>query len=168
MTVNNTKVKEKREDEAQAYEKMRVLGICLGASTVSIAQVETGGDGPKLIEYSDHAHEGDPRRTLVKALGEYDLDSFDRVAATGRKFRSYVNLSSIPGPEAVQYAYGFVKPSGVDCPAVVSAGGETFMIYVLNRAGQISNVLTGNKCASGTGEFFLQQLRRLDVNLVVF
>ena len=39
------------------------------------------------------------------------------------------------------------------------------MVYVLNRFGQISNVLTGNKCASGTGEFFLQQLRRMDVTL---
>ena len=39
------------------------------------------------------------------------------------------------------------------------------MVYVLNRLGQISNVLTGNKCASGTGEFFLQQLRRMNVSL---
>jgi predicted CoA-substrate-specific enzyme activase len=39
------------------------------------------------------------------------------------------------------------------------------MVYALNREGQISNVLTGNKCASGTGEFFLQQLRRMDVSL---
>ncbi|MBW2576259.1 MAG: activase, partial [Deltaproteobacteria bacterium] len=74
-------------------------------------------------------------------------------------------LSSIPEPEAVEYAYGFVKPENVSCPAVVSAGGETFMVYVLNRLGQISNVLTGNKCASGTGEFFLQQLRRMNVSL---
>ena len=39
------------------------------------------------------------------------------------------------------------------------------MVYVLDRMGQISNVITGNKCASGTGEFFLQQLRRMDVSL---
>ena len=31
--------------------------------------------------------------------------------------------------------------------------------------GRIANVITGNKCASGTGEFFLQQLRRMDVSL---
>ncbi len=85
--------------------------------------------------------------------------------ATGRKFRGFVNLTSIPEPEAMEYAYRFVKPPDVSCPAVVSAGGETFMVYVLNRLGQISNVLTGNKCASGTGEFFLQQLRRMDVSL---
>ena len=39
------------------------------------------------------------------------------------------------------------------------------MVYVLNAKGRITNVLTGNKCAAGTGEFFLQQLRRMDVSL---
>jgi activator of 2-hydroxyglutaryl-CoA dehydratase len=118
-----------------------------------------------VVGYSLHPHEGDPKQTLLSALEGLDLDSFDRITATGRRFREYVNLTSIPEPEAVEYAYRFVKPSDISCPAVVSAGGETFMIYVLNRLGQISNVLTGNKCASGTGEFFLQQLRRMNVSL---
>ena len=39
------------------------------------------------------------------------------------------------------------------------------MVYALNSSGSIANVITGNKCASGTGEFFLQQLRRMDVSL---
>lgn len=157
-------------------EKIRSLGLCLGASTVSIVQLEQDqnlGDGipihealpPRLVNYWLHPHEGDPKRTLVSALKNLDLNSFDRIAATGRKFRKFVTLSSISEPEAVEYAYGFVKPPDVSCPAVVSAGGETFMVYVLNRLGQISNVLTGNKCASGTGEFFLQQLRRMNVSL---
>ncbi|MBW2240216.1 MAG: hypothetical protein JRF39_14595 [Deltaproteobacteria bacterium] len=111
---------------------------------------------------------GTPQRLknpLLSALKGFDLSTFDRIVATGRKFRGFVNLTSIPEPEAMEYAYRFVKPPDVSCPAVVSAGGETFMVYVLNRLGQISNVLTGNKCASGTGEFFLQQLRRMDVSL---
>ncbi len=65
----------------------------------------------------------------------------------------------------MEHAYRFVKPDGVDCPAIVSAGGETFMAYTLNGNGQVSNVVTGNKCASGTGEFFLQQLRRMNVDI---
>jgi len=157
-------------------EKIRSLGLCLGASTVSIVQLEQEqnlGEGiptrehlpPRLVNYWLYPHEGDPKRTLVSALKTLDMSSFDRIAATGRKFRKFVTLSSIPEPEAVEYAYGFVKPPDVSCPAVVSAGGETFMVYVLNRLGQISNVLTGNKCASGTGEFFLQQLRRMNVTL---
>ena len=65
----------------------------------------------------------------------------------------------------VAYAYRHVRPPGVSCPAVVSAGGETFMAYALDGRGRIVNVMTGNKCASGTGEFLLQQLRRMDVTL---
>ncbi len=156
--------------------KIRSLGLCLGASTVSIVQVEqeqnpgTGvptkeNNNLRVVKYSLHAHEGDPKQTLLSAIKNINLDSFDRIAATGRKFRNFVNFSSIPEPEAVEYVYRFVKPDNVSCPAVVSAGGETFMVYVLNRLGQISNVLTGNKCASGTGEFFLQQLRRMNVSL---
>ena len=149
---------------------LKALGLCMGASTVSLVQVEQdldapGMPSPRIIHHSLHTHEGDPKRTLVRALAGLDMHAFDRIAATGRKFRRFVNLTSVSEPEAVETAYPFVKPPGVDCPAVVSAGGETFMVYVLDRTGRISNVVTGNKCASGTGEFFLQQLRRMNVSL---
>ena len=155
-------------------EKLKALGLCLGASTLSIVQLEldrrldtneTGNTKPRILDYSLYTHEGDPKRTLLDAFDRLNLESFDRIAATGRKFRKFVNLSSIPEPEAVEYAYPYVKPLDVDCPAVVSAGGETFMVYALDRSGRIANVITGNKCASGTGEFFLQQLRRMNVSL---
>jgi predicted CoA-substrate-specific enzyme activase len=156
-------------------ETIKSLGICLGASTVSLVQMKLDKEQsdnhdhpvpkPTLIAYGLYPHEGDPKQTLVKSLKQLDLSSFDRIAATGRKFRKFVNLTSISEPEAVEYAYQFVKPPDVSCPAVISAGGETFMVYALDRAGRISNVITGNKCASGTGEFFLQQLRRMNVSL---
>ncbi len=156
--------------------KVTSLGVCLGASTVSLVQLEQDrhpdtntatlqNNHLKIVKHSVYPHEGDPKKTLLRAINGFDLNAFDRIVATGRRFRSFVNLTSIPEPEAVEYAYRFIKPPDVFCPAVVSAGGETFMVYVLNRFGQISNVLTGNKCASGTGEFFLQQLRRMDVTL---
>jgi predicted CoA-substrate-specific enzyme activase len=150
-------------------EPLKSLGLCLGASTVSMVHVEQDpshpSDPPRIIAHSLHVHEGDPKFTLRRALEAIDVGSFDRIAATGRKFRKFVNLTSISEPEAVEHAYPFVKPAGVDCPAVVSAGGETFMVYLLDRSGRIANVVTGNKCASGTGEFFLQQLRRMNVSL---
>ena len=155
-------------------DKLKALGLCLGASTVSIVQLEldqsrkpdpAGQTNPRVIDYSLYPHEGDPKQTLLDAFSQIDLESFDRIAATGRKFRKFVNLSSIPEPQAVEIAYPYVKPADVDCPAVVSAGGETFMVYALDRSGRIANVITGNKCASGTGEFFLQQLRRMNVSM---
>ncbi|MFV9646449.1 MAG: BadF/BadG/BcrA/BcrD ATPase family protein, partial [Desulfobacterales bacterium] len=148
-------------------EKTKVLGINLGASTVSVVHIELyqESEKPRIVKNSVHLHEGNPKDTLLSVLKHYDLASFDKIAATGRKFIKFVNLSTIPEPQAVEYAYQFVKPDDISCPAVVSAGGETFMAYILNNSGKISNVLTGNKCASGTGEFFLQQLRRMNVSL---
>jgi hypothetical protein len=86
---------------------LKSLGICLGASTISIVQIELEPEDkgssvttilkkPRIIEYSLYPHEGDPKRTLRFAIKDLDLNSFDRIAATGRKFRSFVNLSSIP------------------------------------------------------------------------
>ncbi len=153
----------------------RSLGICLGASTVSIVEVgltnpnpgETSQPAatPTIIDYALYPHDGNPSQTLIRALEHLDPGLFTGIAATGRKFCRFLNLSTISEPEAVETAYPFVKPAGGRCPAIVSAGGETFMVYVLNRKGRIINVLTGNKCASGTGEFFLQQLRRMNVTL---
>ncbi|MBW2156090.1 MAG: hypothetical protein JRG87_05480, partial [Deltaproteobacteria bacterium] len=155
--MNDEGSKGQLNQKRRLSEKTSSLGLCLGASTISLVHldyepVEDIGNPtavirpPRVVKYSRLPHEGDPKRALLSAVNGFDLGSFDRI-------------------EAVEYAYRFVKPSGVSCPAVVSAGGETFMVYVLNRLGQISNVLTGNKCASGTGEFFLQQLRRMDVSL---
>jgi predicted CoA-substrate-specific enzyme activase len=144
---------------------MKTLGLCLGASTISIVELNYAAGKPQITDYSLHPHEGNPKKTLLKALATYNLKAFDRIGVTGRKFCKFVNLSSISEPEAVEKAYRFVKPPNISCPAVVCAGGETFMVYLMNHRGQISNVLTGNKCASGTGEFFLQQLRRMNITL---
>ncbi len=160
----------------QSNGKKLSLGICLGASTISVVQVEanSNGDqrdsadknnGTRVVDFSVHYHGGDPKQTLMSVVQNLDFSIFDKIAVTGRKFHKFVNLSAISEPEAVEYAFKFVKPEEVVCPAVVSAGGETFMTYVLDSNGRISNVMTGNKCASGTGEFFLQQLRRMDVSL---
>jgi predicted CoA-substrate-specific enzyme activase len=155
---------------------LTTLGICLGASTVSIVRIEVmKGQSfdpdalaikPDITQVEILAHDGNPQQALITLLQKIDLTQVDRIAATGRKFREFVNLTSINEPQAVELAYQYVKPTDQTCPAIVSAGGETFMVYVLNKLGQITNVKTGNKCASGTGEFFLQQLRRMDVTLV--
>jgi predicted CoA-substrate-specific enzyme activase len=161
-------IKNEKTFTNEVSDQLKVLGICLGASTVSVVQAilpKNKNGRPEVIGFSLHAHEGNPKKTLLKALEPLDLSQFDRIASTGRRFRHFVNLSSISEPEAVEYAYKYVKPDEVSCPAVISAGGETFMVYVLDNNGRIANVITGNKCASGTGEFLLQQLRRMDVSM---
>ena len=148
------------------------LGICVGATTVSAVKIaqcapsnskrNPASHAPvRVVDSAVHPHEGNPRRSLVAALRTLDLSGVKKIAATGRNFRHLLNVPSISEPEAVEHAFRCVKPPGIQCPAVICAGGETFMVYKLNPSGQITNVFTGNKCAAGTGEFFQQQLRRL-------
>ncbi len=160
--------------EADGHSR-HALGICVGASTVSIVHLAqpTGSTArdtrtpgpPQIVTTAVYPHDGNPKQTLLSALAALDMGTFSRVAATGRRFRKILNLSTVSEPDAVELAYTHVKPVDIACPAIVSAGGETFMVYALNRMGRITGVQTGNKCASGTGEFFLQQLRRMDVSL---
>jgi hypothetical protein len=42
---------------------------------------------------------------------------------------------------------------------------KNFIVYQLDKKNKILKVTTGNKCASGTGEFFLQQIKRMDINV---
>ena len=82
---------------------LKSLGICLGASTISMvhlkqalyAKGQAGTSAPQkpyIVKYTLHPHEGDPKKTLRFAIQDLDLNSFDRIAATGRKFRYFVNL----------------------------------------------------------------------------
>ncbi len=144
---------------------MESLGLCLGASTVSIVRIRKSGDQVEIVRTESINHEGNPRNTLLKALDDIqDLESL-KIAFTGRKFINFVKLSTVSEPEAVEKAYGFVKPKDSDYRVVVSAGGETFLVYHLDDEGQIQGIQTGNKCASGTGEFFLQQIGRMNLTL---
>ncbi|HNQ02531.1 MAG TPA: BadF/BadG/BcrA/BcrD ATPase family protein, partial [Syntrophales bacterium] len=145
---------------------MKALGICVGASTISAAAVERDALGAVRIgEARVEAHHGNPRRTLLEMIRDVDAARYDRVCVTGRRFRQFLNLSSIPEPEAVEQALAHLNGRGENLEAVVSAGGETFLVYTLGKDGRISTVHTGNKCASGTGEFFLQQIKRLGMGV---
>ena len=144
---------------------MKSLGICMGASSVSIVGLEKNNDEIKVIEQKTRFHSSDSKGTLKALLREVDIDKYDRISVTGRKFRKFVNLTSITEPEAVEYSIQeLIKEKG-KYNALVSAGGETILVYELDKAGRIYNVFTGNKCASGTGSFFLQQLGRMALKI---
>lgn len=148
---------------------MKALGICIGASSVSTALVSRDDD-IYSVEASSISHEGNPRKTILEIIKSLDLSHIDYMAVTGRKFRSMLKTASIAEPEALEHAYLHVKNKYTEADSraanvIVSAGGETFMVYETNDMGRIIDVYTGNKCASGTGEFFLQQLKRMDMGI---
>ena len=111
-------------------------------------------------------HDGSPKRVFLDLLaGMLEKGGVDRIAVTGRSFRRYVALPSLSEPEAVEYALRKVYEGREFPEAVISSGGETQLAYTINRTGGLGAVLSGNKCASGTGEFFLQQISRMGLTL---
>ncbi|MDR3013265.1 MAG: acyl-CoA dehydratase activase [Chitinispirillales bacterium] len=145
---------------------MKTLGICFGATTVQYVKLDVKANGERSIEASGRiAHEGDPRSVALKLLGESAMADVGKVAVTGRAFRSSVDLSTISEPEAMECALRMVYGDGKYPNLVISSGGETQLVYAINAHGGISSVHSGNKCASGTGEFFLQQIRRMGMTL---
>jgi predicted CoA-substrate-specific enzyme activase len=144
---------------------MEVQGVCLGASTLSMVRVRRDGGKTEIIAASTLSHEGNPRKALIEALESVENARSIPIAVTGRKFRHFVKLTTISEPEAVETAVSFVLKRNDRYRVVVSAGGETFLVYHLDDEGKIQGIQTGNKCASGTGEFFLQQIGRMNLSL---
>uniref|UniRef100_UPI0040562293 acyl-CoA dehydratase activase n=2 Tax=Candidatus Electronema sp. TaxID=2698783 RepID=UPI0040562293 len=143
---------------------MKSLGICAGASSISLTGLERNASGIHILFSRTQAHDGNPRRTLRELLGQIDgLHDF-KIAVTGRKFRNMLNFSGIAEPEAVELAAAFLLQDQ-PCQVIISAGGETTIVYSLDEDGKVSEIHTGSKCASGTGEFFLQQLGRMSITL---
>jgi predicted CoA-substrate-specific enzyme activase len=148
------------------------IGICIGASTISFVKLSKDITGIVNIDkVLTIPHNGSPKSLFLDSFKDFNLDKLPS-ALTGRKFRSIVNLSSISEPEATELAFGFLQnkynSNGHDLrnvSAIASLGAETFMVYTLDEEKKISNLIAKNQCASGTGEFFLQQIKRMDIGL---
>ncbi len=144
---------------------MEALGMCLGASTLSLVRLRRNGDAVQVVEASTITHEGNPRKTLIEALESIPDVRDLPIAVTGRKFIHFIDLTTLSEPEAVEMAFSHVLPDNDRYHVVVSAGGETFLVYHMDSDNKIQAIQTGNKCASGTGEFFLQQIGRMNLTL---
>jgi predicted CoA-substrate-specific enzyme activase len=70
-------------------------------------------------------------------------------------------LGHITEVAAIRRALGELEE---DFDAVASLGGESFLVYFLTRC-RITNVLSHNKCAAGSGEFFVQQIGRMGLGM---
>jgi predicted CoA-substrate-specific enzyme activase len=145
----------------------RSLGICLGASSIQVVELLADAGCLRVGRTIVRSHESDPRRAFLDVLETIDGQGHAYGLVTGRKFRAAVNVPSITEPEAVENALAFLSQveGEANCSAVVSLGAESFVSYTIDSGGHVSSVETGNKCASGTGEFFLQQIGRMGLSL---
>jgi predicted CoA-substrate-specific enzyme activase len=154
------------DDNQQQNRKLKCLGICVGSSTLTMVTIIRGnGEKISVTDIFRESHHGNPRNVLTQAIRSLNAAEYEKVAITGQKLRHLVNMTSIPEPKAIERAFYYVNGNKKGVQAIVSAGSETFMVYRLDRDGRIVAVNAGNKCASGTGEFFLQQINRMGMGL---
>jgi len=128
---------------------MKYVGVNIGALTVKLAALNGAETHSTVVP-----HQGRPVALLKELLAETDFANADYVGVSG-------HLGHISEAAAIQRALREVKS---DFDAVVSLGGESFLVYMV-AGGRISNVLSHNKCAAGSGEFFVQQIGRMGIGM---
>ncbi|HVN33362.1 MAG TPA: anhydro-N-acetylmuramic acid kinase, partial [Thermoanaerobaculaceae bacterium] len=125
------------------------MGANVGALTVKVVAVRDGG-----VEARVKPHRGRPGEALAEILAEPEFASATFLGVSGRQGR-------ITESAAIQRALREVDER---FDAVASLGGESFLVYVLS-GGRIASVLSHNKCAAGSGEFLVQQVGRMGLDL---
>jgi predicted CoA-substrate-specific enzyme activase len=125
------------------------LGVNLGALTVKVVAVRGGTRQARVV-----AHLGRPVEVLKEMLTAPEFAAAAYFAVCGHR----EHVSEVA---AIRRALREV-PAGFD--AVVSLGGESFLVYLLT-GGKITNVLSHNKCAAGSGEFLVQQIGRMGLSV---
>ncbi|MDR2542214.1 MAG: activase, partial [Treponema sp.] len=137
---------------------MQSIGINIGSTSLKMALLDNG----KTIWTASTPHEGDFSAAVHKLLAEGKISEGIPALVTGNEGRFMFDVSGTLEPLCVEAA---LKNLGLKADAVVSMGGEDLIVYSLDADGKIVNNFSGNKCASGTGEFLKQQLTRMDMTL---
>ena len=128
---------------------MSSVGINIGALTVKLAVLRGDTRNARVV-----AHQGCPLDVLDELLRGTELADAECFGVSGQ-------LGHISEAAAIQRA---VDEVGDPFDAVASLGGESFLVYFL-ADGRITNVLSHNKCAAGSGEFFIQQIDRMGLSI---
>jgi len=130
-------------------ETMKYAGVNIGALTVKAVALQSAVASAKVV-----AHQGRPLQVLEKLLTEVEFADAEYFGVSG-------HLGHISEAAAIQRVLAELE---TDFDAVVSLGGESFLVYILVD-GKITNVLSHNKCAAGSGEFFVQQIGRMGLDM---
>ena len=128
---------------------MTYVGVNLGALTVKVVALRDK-DTVGRVE----AHQGRPLEVLTRLLAEPEFADAAYFGVSG-------HLGHISEVAAIQRA---LKELPGEFEAVVSLGGESFLVYIFAN-GRTVNVLSHNQCAAGSGEFFVQQIGRMNLGI---
>lgn len=129
--------------------------------SVTIRRVRLNENG--VVSVQSRRHRGDLdgviRTMLAEEVGEEGRA--DGAAVTGPLAASILDLPYLPEPLSIEKA---VQGLNVSPDMVLSLGGESFVVYCI-RESRVRNMASSNRCAAGSGEFILQQLGRMGLEL---
>ncbi len=128
---------------------MSHIGIHIGALTATVAAVRGDARMAQVV-----AHQGRVREVLHEVLATPGFADGEYFGVSGR-------LGHLSEVAAIQRA---LDELAGPFDAVASLGGEAFLVYLLDGR-RIINVFTHNKCAAGSGEFFVQQIGRMGLGM---
>ncbi len=127
------------------------MGVNIGSVSVNVVSVDENMN----VQTYKQPHLGKPKEVLDQIIEKNINGNNCYYNVSG----SFGEISEIVAVERAINSYD------EKFDVVVSLGGEAFVLYVLSKEGHILNVLSHDKCAAGSGEFFVQQIDRLDVTL---
>lgn len=128
---------------------MSYIGVNIGSLTVKVAALRGDVRTATVL-----AHQGRPLEILNEILARPEFADAEYFGVSGQ-------LGHVSEVAAVQRA---LREVGGTFDAVASLGGESFLVYLL-MDGRIANVVSHNKCAAGSGEFFVQQIGRMGLGM---
>ncbi len=138
---------------------MKTLGINIGSSSVKVILLDGNDD---ILWTKVEPHEGNFVQTLGNILSQSDISSDIPALATGTEGRHLLNINSEIEPLCIE---AVLQHLNQNIDALVSLGGEDLIVYTIDEYQRIITSFSGNKCASGTGEFFKQQLARMNMDV---
>ncbi|MCU0661399.1 MAG: acyl-CoA dehydratase activase, partial [Myxococcota bacterium] len=133
------------------------VGFDIGSTTVKACVLQENAVCDSVVI----PHEGDIASTMrAIAARPAVLGALQQGCAlvTGATSRKRLALPDVIAPIAIEAGLTALE---LRPRAVVSIGGEDLAVYAISQDRRVVGTFAGNKCASGTGEFFRQQLGRM-------
>ncbi|HSQ77758.1 MAG TPA: BadF/BadG/BcrA/BcrD ATPase family protein, partial [Nitrospirota bacterium] len=127
--------------------ELRYVGVNIGAISVKVVALR----GDEVLS-GVKSHQGRPLEALGELLAREEFAKAEYFGVSGH--RGHITEVAAIGRALAELGNNF--------DAVVSLGGESFLVYLLMN-NRIANVLSHNKCAAGSGEFFVQQIGRMRI-----
>jgi len=134
-------------------------GWNIGSVTIRRVRVDEAG----TVSVQSRRHGGAAAEAIQTMLAEgpqHDLTP-EGATVTGPLATSVLDLPYLPEPVSIEKA---LQSLGLSPDIVLSLGGESFVVYCVHE-GRVRTMVSSNRCAAGSGEFVVQQLGRMGLDL---